>query len=97
MKNSELMRTKRKLPPVEKQRRYILLCLVQKNECPNCGSLLNFFEGAGIDIDDWHTRIEVTACSCTECKRELKYVVPLLALGGNGGWRWQLIPIALEK
>ena len=52
MKNSELLMTKRQdLDPIEKQRRYVLRCLVQENACPNCGHKLNFFEGADIAID----------------------------------------------
>ena len=51
MKNSELLQTQRSdLDPIEKQRRYVLRCLVQKNPCPNCAHALNFFDGAGNDV-----------------------------------------------
>jgi hypothetical protein len=94
MKNSELLTTKRQdLPLIERQRRYVLRTLVQKNECPNCGRLLNFFEGAGLDIDCWDDKPGSTSCRCTACERELLYVVPFLAATGNGGWHWQLVPI----
>ena len=97
MKNSELLTTKRQnLPPVEKQRRYVLHCLVQKNACPNCGHALNFFEGAGIDIDDWRSEAGDTPCRCTACRRRLRYDVPLLGVAGNGGWHWHLLPIIPE-
>jgi len=96
MKNSELLTTKRQnLPPLEKQRQYILRCLIQKNVCPNCGHALNFFEGARIDIDDWQGKAGDTPCGCTSCKRQLRYVVPFL-FAGNGGWQWHLVPIQPE-
>ena len=57
MKNSELLTTKRRdLDPIERQRRYILRCLVQKNACPNCGHMLDFFAGAGVAIDEWQDK-----------------------------------------
>jgi hypothetical protein len=94
MKNTELLTSQRHdLDPLEKQRRYILRCLAQKNACPNCGHLLNFFEGAGIDIDDWADKAGGTRCRCSACGRALEYVVPFLVLGGNGGWNWHLVPI----
>lgn len=94
MKNSELLTSQRHdLDPLEKQRRYILRCIVQKNACPNCGHLLNFFEGAGIDIDNWADKAGGTPCRCSACGRALEYVVPFLVLGGNGGWNWHLVPI----
>jgi hypothetical protein len=84
MKNSELLTVKRRnLEPIEKQQQYILRSLVQKNRCPNCGHMLNFFEGAGINIDDWEDKPGPTACRCVACKRALDYVVPALAAGGN--------------
>ena len=93
MRNSELLITKRQdLDPLEKQRRYILRCLVQKNACPNCGHMLNFFEGAGIAIDEWQDKAGGTACN-----RALRYVVPFLGLSGNGGWHWDLVPIDPKK
>jgi hypothetical protein len=96
MRNSELLTTKRRdLEPVEKQQQYVLRSLVQKNACPSCGHMLNFFEGSGIDIDDWEDRPGATACRCTACKRAIEYVVPVLAgRGGNGGWYWHLTPIS---
>lgn len=98
MRNSELLTTKRQnLDPIEKQRRYILRCLVQNNACPNCGHMLNFFEGAGIAIDEWQDRASATPCRCTACNRELRHVVPFLVLGGNGGWYWHLVPIDPKK
>ena len=94
MKNSELLATTRTdLDPIEKQRGYVLRCLVQKNACPNCGHTLNFFEGAAITLDDWIDTTGATPCRCTACERALKYVVPFLVLGGNGGWHWQLVPV----
>jgi hypothetical protein len=97
MKNSELLTTKRRnLEPIEKQQQYVLRSLVQKNTCPNCGHLLNFFEGAGTTIDDWEDKPGPTSCCCTVCKRELSYVVPFQAEGGNGGWHWHLVPIDPE-
>jgi hypothetical protein len=94
MKNSELLISNRSdLDPLDKQRRYVLRCLVQKNACPNCARLLNFFEGAGIDIDEWADKAGGTPCRCSACGRALKYVVPFLVLGGNGGWNWHLVPI----
>jgi hypothetical protein len=98
MKNSELLTTKRlDLDPIEKQRRYIMRCLIQKNACPNCGHLLNFFEGSGIAIDDWKDKAGGTPCRCAVCHRELRYVVPFPVLGGNGGWHWHLVPIDPQK
>jgi hypothetical protein len=98
MKNSELLTTKgHNLPPIEKQRQYVLRCLVQKNACPNCGHALNFFEGARVDIDDWEDKPGPTSCECTVCKRELVYVVPFLATAGNGGWHWHLVPVDPER
>jgi len=95
MKNSELLTTKRQdLPPIEKQRRYVLRSLVQENLCPNCGHLLNFFEGAGMNIDDWEDKPGATPCRCTACKRELIYVVPFVAATGYGGWHWDLVPVS---
>jgi hypothetical protein len=92
--NSELLTTKgHNLPPIEKQRQYVLRCLVQKNACPNCGHALNFFEGARVDIDDWEDKLGAPFCECNVCKRELIYVVPFLATAGNGGWHWQLVPM----
>jgi hypothetical protein len=94
MKNSELLATNRRnLPPVEKQRRFVLRSLVQKNTCPNCGHALNFFEAADTNIDDWSGSVSDTPCRCSACKRDLRYDVPFLAVGGNGGWLWHLIPI----
>jgi hypothetical protein len=94
MKNSELLATEdQKLRLIERQLRYVLRCLVQKNACPNCGYLLNFFEGAGIEIDDWSDTPDAISCSCAECRRALKYAVPLIPGGGNGGWHWRLVPI----
>src|SRR5262249_41141370 len=94
MKNSELLGTAHQnLSPIERQQRYVLRSLVQKNACPNCGHLLNFFEGGCIDIDDWDDKPGATACRCTPCKRDLIYVVPLLAANGEGGWHWDLVPI----
>jgi len=91
MKNSELLTTKRQdLDPIEKQRRYVLRCLVQNNPCPHCGHKLNFFEGAGIAIDDWRDNTARTACRCSACGSALQYGVPRLVLGGNGGWHWDL-------
>lgn len=98
MKNSELLTAKgQNLPPIEKQRQYVLRCLVQKNACPNCGHALNFFEGARVEIDDWEDKPGPTPCECTVCKRELVHVVPVVATGGNGGWHWHLVPIQLER
>ncbi len=98
MKNSELLTTKRQdLDHIEKQRRYILRCLVQNNACPNCGHMLNFFEGANIAIDDWKDKAGGMPCRCAVCHRELRYVVPFLVLGGNGGWHWHLVPIDPQK
>jgi hypothetical protein len=98
MKNSELLTSTRQyLDPIEKQRRYVLRRLVQKNVCPNCGHKLNFFEGAGITIDDWRDKAGGTPCRCTAYGRGLVYVVPYLVLGGNGGWHWDLVPIDLKK
>jgi hypothetical protein len=98
MKNSELLTTQRQdLDPIEKQRRYILRCLAQNNACPNCGHMLNFFEGAGIAIDDWKDEAGGTPCRCAACHRELRYVVPFLVLGGNGDWHWHLVPIDPQK
>jgi hypothetical protein len=59
--------------------------------------LLNFFEGAGIDIDDWDDKPGGTSCRCTACERELVYVVPFLAATGNGGWHWHLVPIKPQE
>jgi hypothetical protein len=93
MKNSELLTTQpQNLDAIEKQQRYVLRCLVQKNSCPNCGYSLNFFEGAGIDIDDWQDNAACTRCQCPACGSPLQYVVPRLVLGGNGGWHWELLP-----
>jgi hypothetical protein len=98
MKNSELLTINHmSLSPIEKQHRYVLRCLVQKNACPSCGHLLNFFEGVGIDIDDWEDKLGTEFCRCTVCKRELVYTVPLLATNGNGGWHWHLVPVEREK
>lgn len=98
MKNSELLTTKRQdLDHIEKQRRYILRCLVQNNACPSCGHMLNFFEGAGIAIDAWQDKVGGTSCRCAACQRALIYVVPRLVLGGNGGWHWELVPIDPQK
>ena len=94
MKNSELLATEdQTLRLIERQRQYVLRCLVQKNACPNCGCLINFFEGAGIHIDDWNDKPDVTYCSCAGCKRALKYAVPLIPGGGHGGWHWRLVSI----
>jgi hypothetical protein len=94
MQNSKLLTAKdQNLSHTEKQHRYVLRCLVQKNACPNCGYQLNFFEGAGVDIDNWEDKPGPTDCKCTVCKRELVYVVPVVAGGGNGGWRWHLVPM----
>ena len=93
MKNSDLLKAERRtLTPVEKQHQYVLRSLMQKNRCPNCGYMLNFFEGAGIDIDDWEDKPGATICSCSSCKRGLDYVVPALAATSNGGWYWHLLP-----
>jgi hypothetical protein len=98
MKNSELLTTERQnLPALDKQRQFILRCLTQKNACPNCAHPHNFFEAAGMDVDDWHGLLDDTPCRCTACKRQLSYIVPLLAYGGNGGWHWQLVPIGFEE
>jgi hypothetical protein len=98
MKNSELLTTKRQdLDRIGKQRRYVLRCLVQNNACPNCGHMLNFFEGAGIAIDAWRDKAGGTPCRCTACNRALRYVVPFLVLGGHGGWHWHLVPIDQQK
>jgi hypothetical protein len=98
MKNSELLTSKRQnLSSIEKQRQFLLRCLIQKNACPNCARQFNFFEAAGIDVDDWHGVAGDTPCRCTACKRELIYVVPFLAIGGNGGWHWQLVPIVSKE
>jgi hypothetical protein len=98
MKNSELLTTTRQnLDPIEKQRRYVLRCLVQNNPCPNCGHMLNFFDGARIDIDEWQDKVTSTLCRCPACERALGYVVPRLVLGGNGGWHWDLVPIDLKE
>lgn len=94
MKNSQLLICDRQhLPPLERQRQYILRSLVQRNACPNCGHALNFFEGASVEIDDWQDEVGQTPCKCTACKRELRYTVPFLAVRGNGGWHWDLVPI----
>ena len=93
MKNSELLTAERRsLTPTEKQQQFVLRSLVQKNSCPNCGHMLDFFEGAAIDIDVWEDKPGRTACHCVACKRDLDYVVPALAAGGNGGWHWHLVP-----
>ena len=98
MKNSQLLIGERKnLPPLEKQRQYVLRCLVQRNACPNCGHALNFFEGASMNIDVWQDEVGETPCECTACKRELRYTVPFLAVGGNGGWHWDLVPIDPQR
>ena len=98
MKNSELLTTTHQnMTRIEKQRRYILRSLVQKNECPNCGNWLNFFEGAGVEIDDWSSHGDPASCRCNECKRGLIYTVPFFALSGNGGWLWRLAPIEPGK
>jgi len=98
MKNSELLKTSnRNFTPEEKQHRYVLGCLVQKNSCPNCRYELNFFEAIGVDIDDWKDKVGADFCRCTACKRELTYTVPAIATTGNGGWHWLLVPIKSEK
>lgn len=82
MKNSELLTTQRQdLDPIEKQHRYILRCLVQKNACPNCGHMLNFFEGAGIDIDDWKDRAARTPCRCRPANANSYMASP--------SWSWE--------
>jgi hypothetical protein len=67
--------------------------LTTRRQNPNCAHMLNFFDGAGIDIDNWKDKAGGTPCRCTACGHALQYVVPRLVLGGNGGWHWDLVPI----
>ncbi len=95
MKNSELLlRLPSSLKGLDRQRHYVLSLLTQKTPCPNCGTLQDFFEGAGIEIDDWEDRAGGTPCRCVSCGRGLIYVVPMFAILARRAWFWELIPIS---
>jgi hypothetical protein len=94
MKNSELLAKNRStLTGLDRQRHFVLSTLIQKNPCPICATVQNFFEGSGIALDDWADKAGGTPCRCIACGSGLIYVVPFLALTGNGGWLWSLEPL----
>ena len=58
-----------------------------KMPCPNCGHEQNVYDALGITIDDYNTnRIIDSPMHCVNCKRELKYAVPFIAIGNS--WHW---------
>lgn len=97
MKNSELL----KVPPhlltgLQRQERFLVGIHVQQRPCPNCGNLMNFYEGLGVDIDDYDYREPVKErFECTRCYRELVEVVPFVSVEGPP-WYWGLVPIEVE-
>lgn len=94
--NTELLHANKDfLSSIDKQRQFILQRLTQPNGCPSCGQMQNYFQGMGIDIDDYQDTTEEPIATCIngKCGRQLEYVVPLFASGGNGGWKWSLVPI----
>jgi hypothetical protein len=95
MKNSELKDTPdRLLTGIDKQRKYLVELHSQKRPCPNCAHLMDFYEGHGIDMDDYNYLATLEkGAECTKCHRALKHVVPLISLEG---WHWSLVPVDFD-
>jgi hypothetical protein len=96
MKNTELLRVPnyKVLSSIDRQKRFILATLIEPKPCPNCTRQIDYFEGAGIDVDslDLITSTADELCSCPACKRELERVVPLI----GEPWRWRLVPVEVD-
>lgn len=78
------------LTTIEQQERFILRQAILKKPCPNCGTLVNQFEAAGLAVDEFNTH-ETHAeyrYECPACKRALLFTIPL-----TGGWVWRLVPV----
>ena len=97
MKNSDLLAMdhgRRLLTALERQRRFILQQFSNPKACPSCGSLQDWFQARGIAVDNLDLINDTTddhTFACIDCKRPLRYVLPLI-----GGWRWA-IDHAAEK
>lgn len=76
------------LTSIEKQERFILRENVQRRPCPNCAAPVNVFDATGVEIDDYDfSEGKPEVFHCPNCKRELRYILPL-----QGGWHWWLKP-----
>jgi hypothetical protein len=68
--------------------------LLQKNGCPSCTQMQDYFEASGVAFDDYDGSANRDGkCINPKCGRTLLYTVPLFAVHGRGGWCWKLEPI----
>lgn len=95
MKNSELLRSAFATPSrlftgLEKQQILLLKMALLQMPCPNCGTLQDQISSADITLDDYTFGNEKLEHHCAGCKRELRVLVPFIAMGPP--WHWGLVP-----
>lgn len=96
MTNTELLMSNMPnslLTTIEQQERFILQQAAIKKSCPNCHTLVNQFEAAGLSVDEFNTHDGhgEYRYQCPACKRELNFCIPLV-----GGWVWTLVPVKVK-
>lgn len=92
--NAELLDLAHRTPStlftdIEKQRIMLLGLALQKMPCPNCGTLQDQLEAAGIALDEYSFGSEQHDSSCVGCGRGLAVSVPFIAMGPR--WHWSLV------
>jgi hypothetical protein len=116
MKNSELLENvapNALLSPLDQQKRFVLRQASMRLPCPNCGTLQNQFEAAGVSVDDWNfyqnrTRKDESGKEETiggsngyvfHCVGCKRQLQEAVPLfvTGIAKWNWLLIPIPVEK
>lgn len=96
-KNSDLLKLPHEvLGEIERQMVYLIRIDLNANPCPVCKKMLNFFEAAGITIDDYDGGSTKYQCRCPSCTAPLTQVIPFYPYG-NGGWFWDTDPVFLQQ
>lgn len=84
------------LGSLERQRVYVLKRLLVQQACPNCGHEQNYLEATGLTLETIDlSKQRGDDCTCVNCHRTIRYIVPLVSLAGPG-WKWSLIPIRVH-
>jgi len=88
--NTEILEAdKAHLTSMQRQVQYVAKLETQRKGCPNCGTLSNLPEAAGVRVDDFnfanHGSDRIGACR--GCQRTLIFTLPLI-----GDWHWRLDP-----
>lgn len=81
------------LGAIEKQRVYVMKKMLVQQPCPNCGHKQNYVEAKGQTLETFDfAKHKGDDCTCVNCRRTIRYSVPLVSLAGPG-WDWSLLPI----